>query len=88
MKTRKIKHYPWHRWFARKEFTLVEGQQYSCRTYSMQHSIYQAAKRYGVKVSISITTERKTDIIKVEVLGRRSEASAALLCLQENEVKQ
>lgn len=62
-------YYPWEKWFARKRFTLVYGRDYNCTPAGMIVNLRYAAKRRGVR--LSITQPRwTTGTIEVTVVGR------------------
>jgi hypothetical protein len=51
---RKISRYPWKVWFKKKILKLLRGKDYECMDHGMHSNVVQAAKRHGVKVSLSV----------------------------------
>lgn len=56
-KQRKIRRYPWEKWFMRKEFTLRRGIDYTCMPHSMAVQIRMAASSRGLSISVYTDTE-------------------------------
>lgn len=56
--------YPWRRWFRKGGFTLVRHHDYNGMSHSMSQQVRNAAAKWGVKVSISVSS----DSIAVTVL--------------------
>lgn len=63
--------YPWERWFTkRKRFVLVQGDDYYAKQQSMEIVTRQAAKRLGLRVSVTHTTHGGKPALLVEVTGK------------------
>jgi hypothetical protein len=60
--------YPWEEWFGKGAFTLVHGKDYTCTPAGMVVNLRYAAKRRGVRLSIS-QPRWKSGTIEVTVRG-------------------
>lgn len=46
--------YDWGKWFQRKSFRLVQGQDFNCEVHGMASQIRNKASQRGLKVSLKI----------------------------------
>lgn len=51
--------YPWQSWFEATTFKLIKGEHFDCQIHGMVRNALQAARRYGLKISV------KTKINKI-----------------------
>ena len=65
---KKIKRYPWLKWFAKGKFTLVRGRDFSTRSYAMAQMVRNVAWTYNLRVHIVIADDEES--ISINVMGR------------------
>ena len=55
-KNKRVVHeqFPWDRWFQRKSFRLVQGQDFNCEVHGMASQIRNKASQRGLKVSLRV----------------------------------
>lgn len=71
MKTKKTRiRYPWDLWFSSGHFTLREGVDYHCLTFTMNTQVRNAAVKRSLRVSIHHSKDKKADTMTVTVTGR------------------
>ena len=62
--------YPWEEWLSYPQIVLVRGVHYQGRTYALAQQLRNAARRYMVKVSISIALdEGSLTVARKDLLG-------------------
>jgi len=54
MKAPPLIRYPWDKWFHKKSFKLVRGEDYFCQPHSMAVQVRGAASKRGLSVHVSI----------------------------------
>lgn len=63
---KKYRRYPWVEWFALGEFVLVRGEDYGCRTDSMDQIVRAKAKSLGIKVALRPSDDGGSIHVKVK----------------------
>lgn len=61
--------YDWSELFNGEGRVYVRGVDFDCLPYGMMRNVYQAARRHGYRVSVSVGV----DSVTVRVLGRRAD---------------
>ena len=46
--------HPWNRWFRRRRFQLVRGEDYRCQPHAMSVQVRNAAAKRNLRVSVQI----------------------------------
>ena len=58
--------HPWQAWFQTSGFVLCKGVDYHSRSYIMSQAIRTNAKKYGVRVKISISKDEQSISVLVD----------------------